>query len=214
MIKCVIFDLDGTLVDTIEGIAVSMNRVLQDRLLPTHTTETYKRFVGNGLKQLVYKALPAEYRDEKTVVCGYEALLTYYRSYFNQGLSIYQGIGELLDHLVAHDIALAVNTNKHQEMTDWIMGNCFAKSPFVKIIGAESGFEKKPSPQAAHSILDSVGVSPEQCLYIGDSEVDYETAMGAGIKCLLVTWGFRTLEELMSLHNDMIEVPSEVLKYL
>lgn len=214
-IKLVIFDLDGTLVDTIEGIAISMNLVLETRNLPTHSILAYKKFVGNGLRQLVITALPESFRDEKTVELAYIELLEHYRTHFTQGLSVYPGISELLDELTNQKIILGVNTNKNQEMTDWIMSNLFSQWKFVKIIGVDSGFAKKPHPSAVLSIVEQVGVKPEECLFIGDSEVDYHTAKNAGVKCVLVSWGFRSQEELSVLqHEHMIHLPVEFLKHL
>lgn len=214
-IKLVIFDLDGTLVDTIEGLAVSMNAVLEARSLPTHSIQAYKSFIGNGLKNLVLRALPEIWREEKTINQGYMELLVQYRLHFKQGLSVYPGIGLLLDELAKQEINLGVNTNKNQEMTDWIVTQYLSKWSFVKVIGAQAAFENKPHPSAALSIAKQVGLTPEECLFVGDSEVDYQTAKNAGMKCVLVTWGFRTEAELLDLrHEYMIHAPVDLLKYL
>ena len=213
--KVLIFDLDGTLVDTIEGLAVAMNNVLESCGLPQHEIERYKEFVGNGVRNLVSNALPAEQRSPERIDSCYEKMLDQYRKYYSQGLKLYPGIEELLDTLKEKNYILAMNSNKNQEMTEKIAESILSKWDFFKVIGAESDFARKPDPAAALYIAAEAGAQAAECIYIGDSEVDHLTAQNAGMKNILVSWGFRPKDDLISLQPEvLVDHPMEILKAL
>ena len=202
--KLVIFDLDGTLVDSIEGIKFSMNRVLDRFNLPNHDTETYKNLVGNGLRNLASKVLPADFSDSDMAEKCYELMLDEYGKNWDREMKLYDGIEIVLDELSKKNITLAINTNKNQEMTDEIVEQYLSKWDFISVIGYNSDFPKKPDPYGVIQIMEKAEVSAEECLYIGDSEVDIQTAINAGISCVSVSWGFRTREQLESYNPKTI----------
>ncbi|PKM52589.1 MAG: HAD family hydrolase [Firmicutes bacterium HGW-Firmicutes-7] len=214
-IKLIIFDLDGTLVDSIDGLATSMNKVLASRGYPQHRVEDYKRFVGNGIKKLVSRGLPEDLRDPETVDMCYDNMLKAYHEHYAVGMSIYKGIDAVLNELTAKGVILAINTNKNQVMAQKVVDLFLSQWNFVKIIGADANYEIKPSPAAAIHIANEVGVKPSECIYIGDSEVDLNTAKNAGMHSILVTWGFRTEEELLAHKPEvLIKAPSEIMRYI
>ena len=214
-IKLIIFDLDGTLIDSIEGLAASMNKVLSSRGYPEHRVEDYKRFVGNGIRKLVSRGLPEENRDPETVNLCYDKMLLAYQELYAIGMSIYKGIDTVLNELSAKGIILAINTNKNQEMAERVVDGFLSKWNFVKIMGEGAVSTIKPDPEAAIQIASEVGVKPWECIYIGDSEVDLKTAQNAGMHSILVTWGFRTEEELLRHKPEvLIKSPNEILRYV
>lgn len=214
-IKLIIFDLDGTLVDSIEGLATAMNKVLESRGYPQHRVEDYKRFVGNGIKKIVMRGLPLESRDQETVNLCYDKMLTAYAEHYAVGMSIYKDIDIVLNELTSKGITLAINTNKNQEMADKVVDGFLKQWNFVKVIGATENYEIKPSPIGAIHIAETVGVQPSECIYIGDSEVDLITARNAGMQSILVTWGFRTEEQLKTHKPEvLVQSPMDILRYL
>lgn len=214
-IKLIIFDLDGTLVDSIEGLATAMNKVLEAKGYPQHRVEDYKRFVGNGIKKLVMRGLPLDSRDPETVDLCYDKMLKAYAEHYAVGMSIYKDIDIVLNELTAKGIKLAINTNKNQELAEKVVDGFLNKWDFVKVIGASESYDIKPSPVGAIHIAQAVGVMPSECIYIGDSEVDLITAQNAGMQSILVTWGFRT-EEQLAIHRPevLVKTPIDILKYL
>lgn len=214
-IKLIIFDLDGTLVDSIEGLATAMNKVLEARGYPQHRVDDYKRFVGNGIKKLVMRGLPLDSRDPETVDLCYENMLKAYAEHYATGMSIYKDIDIVLNELTSKGIKLAINTNKNQELAEKVVDGFLNKWNFLKVIGASENYEIKPSPAGAIHIAKAVGVEPSECIYIGDSEVDLLTAKNAGMHSILVSWGFRT-EEQLAIHRPevMVKKPIDILKYL
>ncbi|NLK98355.1 HAD family hydrolase [Defluviitalea saccharophila] len=213
--KLIIFDLDGTLVDTIEGIGFSMNKVLENHGFPTHSIEAYRGFVGNGLKNLAKRTLPEDHRDEETIDLCYKEMLDVYSQYYSRGIALYPGIDSLLDQLTKEGYTLAINTNKDQRITEYIVKELLSKWNFIKVIGDEGGYPKKPNPEAALAIAAQGGFKAGECVYVGDSEVDYKTAVNAGMKSVLVLWGFRSREELIKLNPEgVIESPHEIFKMI
>lgn len=209
--KLIIFDLDGTLVDTIEGIGFSMNKVLQNHGFPIHTIEAYRRFVGNGLRSLAKTVLPQNHRDDETIDLCYKEMLEVYSQFYSRGISLYPGIEDMLDRLTGEGYAIGINTNKDQRITEYIVKEFLGKWKFVKVIGDEGGYPKKPNPEAALAIAAEGGFKPYESVYVGDSEVDYKTAQAAGMKPVSVLWGFRSREELIKLNpKGVIETPDEI----
>ncbi|OGI11247.1 MAG: HAD family hydrolase [Candidatus Margulisbacteria bacterium GWE2_39_32] len=196
--KAVIFDLDGTLVDTIDDIADSMNSVLISLGFPSHDVEAYKQFVGEGLEQLVRKSLPEDHREELTVGLCIAGMRREYSNRSSKKSKPYQGIAELFDALVARKVKLAVLSNKFDEYTKEMICNYFPMYHFDAIFGERLSVPKKPDPAGAIEISQLLGLKPAQFIYVGDSGIDMMTAKRAGMYAVGVTWGFRSEHELLS----------------
>lgn len=214
--QAVIFDLDGTLADSIADIADSMNRVLQYAGFPTHSYEVYKGLVGNGLKNLTFVSLPEKNRDEQTVEECFALLMKEYSEHYMLKTKLYDGIPELLDLLVAEGLKLAVLSNKADVITQKICGVLLDKWKFDCILGASERFPRKPAPDSALYLASSLGVHPNRVLYLGDTGIDMRTALAAGMKPVGVTWGFRTENELREsgahlLINHPMELPNAAM---
>lgn len=197
MKRLAIFDLDGTLLNTIADLATSTNQALEACGFPTHPVEEYPFFVGNGINKLFERALPAEARTEKNVLRVRTHFLPYYDRH-NADLSLpYPGIPQLLEHLQEAGVKLAVASNKYQRATQKLISHYFPTIRFAAVFGQREGVPIKPHPQVVEDILAIVPVKKEEVIYIGDSGVDMQTATNACIESLGVTWGFRPREELM-----------------
>lgn len=213
--KLMIFDLDGTLVDSLEGIAFSMNQVLKENDFETYPTLKYKEFVGNGIKHLVFRALPEEYKDAESVEKYYKIMSKVYGKDYGVGMDLYPGISTILDEITDLGIPLAINTNKNQDVTDFIVGEYLNKWSFIKVIGSHGDYERKPNPSGALALAEMAGARPEECIYIGDSEVDIRTAKNAGMKCIVVTWGFRDKDYLLTLNPEIIvDHAEDIINYI
>lgn len=213
--KLIIFDLDGTLVDSLEGIAFSMNQVLKENNFQTYPTLKYKEFVGNGIKHLVYRALPEEYKDSESVEKYYSMMNETYGKHYGAGMDLYPGISDVLDKITNLDIPLAINTNKNQDVTDFIVDEYLNKWNFIKVIGSHGNYERKPNPNGALALAKLAGAKPEECIYIGDSEVDIKTAKNAGMKSIVVTWGFRDKDFLLTLEPEIVvDQAEEIMNYI
>lgn len=197
--KCelIIFDLDGTLVDSIADIADAMNRVLEEFKYPTHSYESYKLFVGNGIKKLVIRSLP-DYAQADDIVekCLARMLDDYGQNYIKKS-SLYDGIPALLDWIVERKIKFSILSNKEDTITQKVCEKLLAKWPFSMMMGATDRFPRKPDPTSALFIAESLGVNPDAVCYLGDSNVDMQTATKAGFTAVGVTWGFRSKQELV-----------------
>lgn len=192
-----IFDLDGTLLNTIADLATATNQALDACGFPTHPIEAYPFFVGNGINKLFERALPAEARTEENVLRIRAHFLPYYDEH-NADLSRpYPGIPQLLENLQAAGIQVAVASNKYHRATEKLIRHYFPTIRFAAILGQREGVPIKPHPQIVEEILALVPVSKEEVIYIGDSGVDMQTALNAGVESIGVTWGFRPREELL-----------------
>jgi phosphoglycolate phosphatase len=212
--SAVLFDLDGTLLDTLNDIAFSMNAALTAFGAPPHTLPEYRRFVGEGLDTLAFRALPLDRRDKETVERCITAMRSVYASTWARTTKPYDGIDELLAELHRRDIRCAVLSNKAHEFTKAIVDHFFGKAAFELVLGAGT-LPKKPDPAGALYIAKTFGLAPEKFLYVGDSDVDMKTATGAGMFPLAVLWGFRSKEELLaSGAMATVERPPEILGYL
>lgn len=195
--KAVLFDLDGTLVNSLIDIADSINKVLQERNFPTHSYEMINDFIGSGLRNLVTKALPETHKDEATIESVFQAMMTNYRENCTNKTYAYDGIIELLDELKSRNIKLAVLSNKADELTKKI-GLTLFPDYFEIVMGLKSEATKKPNPSGAIEISNDLGISPEEILYVGDSGIDMQTAKNANIYAVGVLWGYRPKEELVA----------------
>jgi phosphoglycolate phosphatase len=193
--NAVIFDLDGTLVNSLDDLADSMNQVLRQYNFPIHENDAYKQFVGNGIRMLVGRALPQTHKDDKTISGCFNQMMDVYRTNCINKTKPYTGIIELLDQLVARKIKLAVLSNKADEFTRKIVLQLFP-GYFEVITGFTTEVSKKPNPAVALQIGQYLGTNPENIIFMGDSGVDMQTANNAGMYAVGALWGFRYGEEL------------------
>lgn len=213
--KAVIFDLDGTLLDTLEDLADSVNRVLDDRGLPIHPTEAYRQFIGSGAAMLVSRALPREKRNEKLETDCLDEFRKVYSSNWNKKTRPYEGIPALLDALIAKDIKMAVLTNKPQNFAELCVQEFLSGWEFAEVCGQREGVPMKPHPAGPQEIARSFNIPPEECLFLGDSGVDMITAVNAGMFPVGALWGFRSEKELRESGADrIIDKPMELLELL
>ena len=213
----IIFDLDGTLINTIDDLGQACNHALQACGFPTHRIEEYPQLVGNGINRLIERALPPEHRNEATVLRLREYFVPYYDAHNCDLTRPYEGIPELLQTLKAAGHTLAVASNKYQAATEKIVAHFFP-GIFDVVLGERVGVPRKPNPQIVYDILTSSGLAAHDAnkiLYIGDSLVDAETAKAAGATLVLCTWGFCTEDQLRSAEpNYMINHPSKLTDIL
>jgi len=209
--KAIIFDLDGTLADTLSDIAGSMNRVLKAHWFPLHGVTDYKLLVGRGLDNLVKQALPESARQPELVSKCLAEMMEDYKENCLVNTRLYHGIKEMLIELVKSDVKLAVFSNKDEPLTHKIVNHLLGDIPFLVVMGARSDFPKKPDPAGALSISKKMAVQPEEMIYMGDSDVDMITATRAGMHAVGVLWGFRTGEELLANGaKALLEKPSDL----
>lgn len=214
-IKAVIFDLDGTLVDSIEGIAYSLNKVLGERGFPVHSVEKCKSFVGNGFAELVRLAVPEGHRDQEEISRCLSRLRAVYGRHWDYGMRAYDGIEDLLEYLRSHGISFSIDTNKDEGFAKEIARRFFPRFNFFRVAGTTPLVPKKTNPARALGILADLGLSPDQCLYLGDSEVDTVTAKNAGIPHIGAAWGFRGAELLARAGAEIIiHRPMDLTRYL
>lgn len=215
MKKLVIFDLDGTLLNTIADLATATNQALKHYGYPVHDVDAYRFFVGNGINKLFERALPEGERTEENILKIRSRFVPYYDVY-NADLSRpYPGIPELLHALQQKGIMIAVASNKYQAATRKLIAHYFPEIHFVEVLGQREGIPAKPDPGIVHDILAKAGVKQEDVLYVGDSNVDMQTAHNAGVTAVGVAWGFRPRTELEALQPAYIlEKAEELLQYL
>ena len=195
-IQSVIFDLDGTLLNTVADLAYSTNYALRQRGFPTHPVEAYKSFVGNGINKLFERALPEGEKTQDNILRVREVFLPYYDEHNADYTSPYDGISYLLKALQEQGIILSVASNNYQRATDKLVRTYFPDIRFATVFGQRQGVPVKPDPTIVHDILKITGRSAAETLYVGDSGVDMQTAANAGVTSVGVTWGFRPLSEL------------------
>lgn len=207
-----IFDLDGTLADTIQDLADAVNNGLRELGCPEHPTESYKKMVGNGAPKLCYRALPDERKSESEVLYG--LFKSYYDVHYLDNTSVYKGIKETIKALSAKGVRLAVATNKPQEAARKIVSVLLPYADFVKVSGGCRERPKKPDPAIIRGILE--GLPEDNRVYmIGDSNVDIQTAKNSGIISIGCTWGFRGRQELENEGADYIaEKPQDIVKII
>ena len=211
----VIFDLDGTLLDTLDDLADSMNAVLQQLNFPMHPTEKYRYFVGDGMRQLARRVLPAEIINDELVETTIKLMSDEYNKHWNVKSKPYQGMEELLDQLTATGVKLAVLSNKPDPFTKMMVPVLLPRCSFNPVLGARAGVPVKPDPQSALEIAEMWGISQDKILYVGDTATDMMTANAAGMSAVGVAWGFRTVEELLNAGaRAIIHHPVELMSLL
>ena len=207
----IIFDLDGTLINTISDLGQACNHALAVCGYPTHKIEDYPRLVGNGINKLIERALPEEHRQEKTVLQVREYFVPYYDEHNCDLTHPYEGIPELLHALKAAGHQLAVASNKYQAATEKIVAQLFP-GIFDIVLGERENVARKPDPQIVWDVVESLEARGD-VLYVGDSLVDANTARAAGCTLVLCTWGFEAAEKLAVFQPDyLIEKPEEIIK--
>ncbi len=214
-IKCIIFDLDGTLINTITDLGNSCNYLIDKYSFDAKwNEEDYKRFVGNGMKKLVERAFKGTLSEDEL-----DRRLAEYKEHYNKhyldNTLPYNGIKEQLEILKSKGIKTAIVTNKAEESAIHIVESLFGKGTFDVIIGQRDNLPVKPAPDGVYIALEEMGFTKSDALYFGDSNVDMQTAKNSGIKAIGVTWGFRSREELEKEGADVIiDSPSEIEKLI
>lgn len=212
MTKLIIFDLDGTLIDTREDIANACNHALEQCGFPQRSLEEYNMLVGRGIDNLFRGAMPAGQVSEDNVARMRSIFIPYYNEHGCDFTRPYEGIMPMLEALAAKGLHFAVASNKYQQGTEQLVQHFFGNHKFVKILGQRDGMPIKPDPQIVEEAMSAVsGITYDEVLYVGDSDVDMQTGINAGIRTIGVTWGFRTREELEAYSPwRLIDSPDEL----
>lgn len=214
MIKAVIFDLDGTLVNSLADLADSTNYALAQFGFPPHDVEEFKMLVGDGMPKLIERALPIENRDDSTKTKVLQTFLKHYRTHYVDKTTVYEGVSELLSQLKERNIKIAVVSNKADVMTIVVVEKLFGKI-FDCVTGKRDGYPAKPDPTLTLQIIEKLGVKSQECLFVGDSGMDMATAVNSGCVAVGILWGFRGREELLKNGAKyIIETPKQVINVL
>lgn len=215
MKKLVIFDLDGTLLNTISDLAAATNQALRFYNYSTHSDDAYRFFVGDGINKLFERALPEHERNEENILKIRNKFIPYYNEHGTDLSKPYKGIVELLKEIESRNIMLAVASNKYQSATEELVNHYFGNIKFIAILGQREGIPPKPNPTIVEDIINVAGVEKKDILYVGDTNIDMRTAKNAGVDAVGVTWGFRPKEELAS-HNPfaLVDNAEEILNLL
>ncbi|MCG6894971.1 MAG: HAD hydrolase-like protein [Desulfobacteraceae bacterium] len=214
-VQLILFDLDGTLVDSLRDIAESMNRVLADNGLPVHPVEAYTRFIGDGIDVLVERALPEEHRSAETQARCARRMRSVYAERWVRHTRPYPGIARLLETLHGAGVATAVLTNKPHASATEMVNRLLPGHPFARVWGAGEGLPNKPDPGGALRLAAELGVHPSRCMYVGDMPVDVQTALAAGMIPTGATWGLRSLSELFDAGARLLlRSPSDLLGWV
>ena len=204
LFEAVIFDLDGTLLDSLEDIATAANRVLEEMGKPTYPWQDYNQLVGDGVAMLFQRALPeCEARPELKLECM-ERFDAEYSKCWSIRSKAYEGIDTLLDSLTERELSLSILSNKPEPFTKKCVSYFFPKTQFIHVLGHSERFPRKPDPTSAKWIAAQLGVPNDRIAYVGDTNTDMKTAVGAGLCAIGVTWGFRPESELRAFGAQVI----------
>lgn len=213
--QAVLFDMDGTLLDTLADLGHSANQMLEARNLPTQPLEAYRNFVGAGARNLVIQVLPEEYRDVQTVEACLREYLDIYKHNWNGKTQLYPGIEEMLDYLRKSGYRLAILSNKPQDPTERCTETFLSRWFFEEVWGKKDEYDFKPSPDSALKIAENMGLDPSAFFYLGDTAIDMKTANAAGMYPAGALWGFRSREELQEAGAAvLLEHPMDITQYL
>lgn len=205
MIKGVLFDLDGTLADTIDDLGKAMNRMLSDHGYPVRNREQILAAICYGQREFVIRSMPEEHREDTSLIDKCQAYYAAcYNKCYNDATKAYEGVPEVLEALVRKGIVLSIVTNKAQDHAEQVVEKCLGSAHFATVIGGHSGYPAKPSPEGALRAAEIMGVPACECLFVGDSDVDIMTGINAGMKTLGVTWGYRPESTLSEAGADAI----------
>ncbi len=197
--KLVIFDLDGTLLDTIDDLKEAVNHAMSLRGFPTFTRDEVMAMVGHGARNLMRKALPLGHKDDDMVNAAYDDFKAYYITHIDVHTKPFPGIHDLLTQLHQEGVMLAVASNKFQEGTEHLIKEFFPEIPFVAVLGGRPDFPLKPDPEIVNEVLRKAGIEKEDAVIIGDSDTDMETAANGGIMGIAVNWGYRDMSSIENL---------------
>ncbi len=211
--RLIVFDLDGTLLNSLEDLADSANWVLEQHGFPTHPVDAYRYFVGDGVRKLIERILPQEERTEARIEQCRQEFVAYYKVHMEDKTSVYEGITGLLAELKNRGLKIAVATNKVHIAVKPLMEKYFPEIRFDSMIGQREGVPVKPAPQIMFDILRETGCEPSEALHVGDTATDMQLAHNAGVTPVGVLWGYRPLEELQEAGAKfIIEKPEELLR--
>ncbi len=213
--RAVLFDLDGTLLNTLRDLADSVNNVLARSDFPTHKVGEYKYFVGSGMRNTVAQALPENHRDGKIVDMLYAQMEEEYSKNWSKHTRPYSGIPELLDTLTSSSIKMAILSNKPQPASEQMVSRILSRWHFEIIVGAQASLPLKPDPTAALQIAKIMNLDSSEFVYLGDSAIDMKTAVAADMYPVGALWGFRTADELLAAGaKELIKHPAELLRII
>ena len=211
-LRAVLFDLDGTLLDTLRDLAESTNAALVELGFAEHPVDAYRTFVGEGMTELMRRTLPVAARDARTIERGVAVLKRHYSTRWSQYSRPYDGVPGLLDGLVARGVRAAIISNKADEFTQLIAAHYFGRWPLAAVRGSRPPAPLKPDPTVALEVVATLGVAPAAAAFVGDTRVDMETAVAAGMVPIGVLWGFRDAEELRtSGARHLVAKPNDIL---
>lgn len=212
--QAIIFDLDGTLIDSAADVGDAVNRVLAHYGFPEHPTTAYYRFMGDGVVELMRRALPEKARSPEKVQAGVQAFFREYEGCWHHHSRPYSGISELLDGLSERGIRLSVLSNKPHPFTRAFVDRFLPRWTFASIFGQREGVPRKPNPTVALEIADGIGIPPAAFLFLGDTPTDMRTAQAAGMFPVGACWGFRSPSELSASGAEiLIHHPIELLRF-
>ena len=208
-----IFDLDGTLTDTLASLTYSVNETLKEMGLSPITAEQCRSFVGNGARVLIEKALAAVgLPDKSRLEEGMEIYGRIFDANCTYHVTPYEGVRDMLVEMKEQGMKLGVLSNKPHRQTVKVVREIFGEGMFDCVQGQQEGIARKPDPEGVYRLMDALKVSKEECLYVGDSEVDIQTGKNAGVRTIGVAWGFRTREILEAAGAEMIiDTPVELM---
>lgn len=213
MLKVVIFDLDGTLLNTLEDLGRAVNYALSLRGFPLHSLDEYRGMVGHGVRNLVTVALPKELQADNALI---DAALADFKAYYTAHIDVhtrpYAGMVEVVQQLHARGVKLAIASNKFQSGTETLIAEFFPGIPFVAVLGNRPGYPLKPDPEIVGEVLRQASASPSEAAMVGDSLTDMKTAANGGIRGIAVNWGYRLLEP--SPAYTLVSSPKELLSLL
>ena len=213
MKKLVIFDLDGTLLNTIADLGAASNYALEQCGFPTHPISAYPLYVGSGIRKLLERVLPESSRNAEQVETMRTYFMEYYGKHMTDATEPYPGIIELLQQLTQRGIAIAVASNKYQSAVEYLIGHYFPGLPWAAVEGQKEGVPVKPDPSIVFEILAKCPVAKVDVLYVGDSGIDMETARRACVESAGVTWGFSPASELSEhLAGHIVDTTSQLLR--
>ena len=193
--RLVIFDLDGTLLDTIDDLKEAVNHAMSLRGFPTFTRDEVMAMVGHGARNLMRQALPVGHKDDDMVDAAYDDFRAYYITHIDVHTKPFPGIQDLLAKLDQEGVLLAVASNKFQEGTKHLIKEFFSEISFVAVLGGRPDFPLKPDPEIVGEVLRKTGIEKEEAVMVGDSDTDMETAANGGITGIAVNWGYRNMRE-------------------
>jgi phosphoglycolate phosphatase len=213
--RAVIFDLDGTLLNTLDDLGNAMNRTLEHEGFPTHPIDAYRYFVGNGVMMLVKRAVPEDHQDDDTIQRCLTTFMTDYQQHCQIDTRPYEGIAEMLDVLSARGMKQAVLSNKPDAEAKRCVADLLTDWSFEVVLGHREGMPHKPDPSGAREIAELFQLPPSEILYIGDTSIDMQTAIAARMFPVGVLWGFRSREELVqSGAQTVVEHPLDIVSLL